>query len=175
MAHHLQAALFHLGGVLHAKSTGRGIARIGKFILAISRAFLIDLLEILGSHIYLATDLDKLRDRVFSSSRQPMRNILDYAGIGSDLLAHRAVATSSSGGQAPIAINQVDRQAINLQLGEIGLSRCSIQPILHLASAKNIVQAHHALKVLNILAGARGSTHLLGGRIRHGKLWVLFF
>ena len=175
MAHHLQAALFHLGGVLHAKSTGRGITRVGKFILAISRAFLIDLLEILGAHIYLATDLDKLRDRVFSSSRKLVRNILDYACIGSDILAHRAVATSRSGGQAPITINQVDRQAIDLELGEVGLGRGSIQPFLHLASAKNIVQAHHALKVLDIFADARGSTHLLGGRIRHGELWVLFF
>ena len=163
MAHHFQAAFFHLGGILHAKSTGRGIARISKFILAISRAFLIDLLEVLGAHVYLATDLDKLRNWVLISTRQLVRNILDYACIGSDLLAHRAVATSSSGSQAPIAINQVDRQTIDLQLGEIGLSRGSIQPILHLASTKDIVQAHHALKVLNILAGARSSTYLLGG------------
>ena len=92
-----------------------------------------------------------------------MRNILDNTSISSDFLAHRAVATSSSGSQVPIAIDQVDRQTINLELGEIGLSRGSIQPILHLASTKDIVQAHHALKVLNILAGARGSTYLLGG------------
>ena len=175
MAHHLQAAFFHLGGILHAKSTGRGIARISKFILAISRAFLIDLLEVLGVHVYLATDLDKLRNWVLISPRQLVRNILDYACIGSDLLAHRAVATSRSGGQAPITINQIDRQTINLQLSEISLCRSSIQPILHLASAKNIVQAHHTLKVLNIFAAARSGAYLLGGRIRHGKLWVLFF
>ena len=29
--------------------------------------------------------------------------------------------------------------------------------------------------MLNVLSGAWGSTYLLGGRIRHGKLWVLLF
>ena len=104
-----------------------------------------------------------------------MRNVFNHACISSDVFAHRAIATGRGGGQAPIAIDQIDRQAINLELSEISLCWGSFEPILHLASAKDIVQAHHALKVLNIFAAARSGAYLLGGRIRHGKLWMFFF
>ena len=162
MTHHFQAALFHLGAILHAQSTCRGIARVSKLFLAIGRALLIDLFKILGSHIDFAANLDQLWDRVFICPLELMRNVFNHTCVSSDVFAHCAIATGRGGGKAPIAIDQIDRQAINLELSQISLCWGSIEPILHLASTKDIVQAHHPLKVLNILTGARCSTHLLG-------------
>ena len=126
MAHHFQAALFHLGGILHTQSACRGVAWVGEFILAVGRALLIDLREVPRAHVYLAANLNKLRDRIFSSTGQLVRNILDNTSISSDFLAHRAIASGSGSAQASVAIDQIDRQPIDLKLGEIGLCRSSI-------------------------------------------------
>ena len=175
MTHHAQAAFFHLGGILHAQSAGRSVAGIGKPRLAVRRALLIDLFEIFGAHIDLAADFNKFRDWVLISARKFVRDIRNNPRIGGNLLAHGAIATGSGRVQTPVAVDQVDGEAIDLQLRQVGFGGRPIQPVLHLTGAKDVIEAHHALEVLNILAGVRGCTYLLGRRIRNRQLRVLLF
>ena len=108
-----------------------------------------------------------------------MRNIFDSARIGGDVLPHAAVSAGGRPDKAAILIDQIDRQAIDFQLGQIRAGRGAGQPAAQLLLIENIVQAVKAFEVLNRLehfpVGRRVDlrTDLLRGAVRHHQIGPL--
>ena len=103
---------------------GGGVARVGERRLAGLGPRGVELLERLGREEHLAAHLDVGRHRVLLGAGQPVRDDLDRADVGGDVLADPAVAAGDAAGQHAVLVRQRDRQAVDLELAqELGLRR----------------------------------------------------
>ena len=104
-----------------------------------------------------------------------MRDVLDHARVGGDVLADSAVAAGGGALEHAVAVHQVDGQPVDLQLGEVR-PRSLLQPLSELLGGKDVIQAVHALEVRHVGERGGGSgrrANLLGRRVGDGKLRVL--
>ena len=173
VANHVEPTLLDVLRVLHAQPTCRRVAGVGKSGLAVLTSRCVDLLELIRAHVHLAADLHQGGNRILIRASELVRNVRDNARIGSNVLSHTTITTRGGRGKLAVAVDQVNGQAINLQLGQISLSRRAVQPVLQLIRTEDVVQAVQALQVLDIYSTFRSSTYLLGRRIRSLQLRVL--
>ncbi len=83
----------------------------------------VDFRKLVRAHVDLAANLNQRRHWILIGAAQLVRDIRNHLGIGGDVFSHAAVATRCRGGQLAIPIDQVDGQAINLQLRQVRLRR----------------------------------------------------
>ena len=99
--------------ILLTQRPGRGIARVDVERLALLRLNLVELGEVLLAEIDLAAHLDDRRH----AFRQRVRNILDGADVGGDVLTADTVAPGDAEHQLARLVAQRHRQAVDLGLG----------------------------------------------------------
>ena len=93
---------------------GGGVARIGEQPLPRVRLALVQRQEIRLGHEHLAADFDQRG----SFAMQPVGHRLHGAEIGGDILAFGAVAAGRSAHETSVFVGQIDRQAVDLRLGD---------------------------------------------------------
>ena len=165
--------------VLLPQGAGGGVARVGEHRLAGVGHRLVEPLEGLDREEHLAAHLDPCRDRVVLGAGQPVRDVVDRAHVGGDVLAGPAVAAGRGPDQAAVLVEQVDRQPVDLELAE---HRGVLDPVAgqpgppgrQLLVGERVVQAHHRLEVVHRgELGGDGSADLLGRRVGRAQLGEL--
>ena len=100
--------------VLLAQRTRRGIARIGEYRIVGFGLLPVQLQKILLEHVDLAPHLAGGRN---ITALQRVRNILDGADIGGDVLAGKPVAAGGRAHQFAVLVAQRQRQPVDLGFG----------------------------------------------------------
>ncbi len=86
---------------------------------------------------------------------QPVRDALDRADVVGDVLTGAAVAAGGRPHQPAALVEQVDRQAVDLELAQVvevgtaGVAGDPERPRRQLVGAEDVVEAEHALEVLD--------------------------
>ena len=101
--------------VLLAQRTRRRIARIGEHRVVGFGLLLVQLEKILLEHVDFAAHFAGRRN---IAALQRVRNILDGADIGGDVLAGKTVAAGGRADQFAVFVAQRQRQAVDLRLGD---------------------------------------------------------
>ena len=96
-------------------SARRGVARVDEGLLARSALPLVHALEVRSRHVYLAADVEQ-RGRF---PVQAQRQAADRAHVGCHVLAGLAVAARRREHESTVLIAQADRQAVELELGQV--------------------------------------------------------
>ena len=118
----------------------------------------VEVLERLDREEDLAANLDQLGHRVVVARRQPVRDALDRADVGRDVLADPAVAAGGAADQAAALVGQVDRDAVDLELAQelegrrvrpADVARDPGVPGREVFGGERVVEAHHPLAVLD--------------------------
>ena len=178
VADHGQRALGGLGGVLLPQRPGGRVAGVGEDALPGGGALGVEVPELLDGDVDLAADLQDLRHRVVIRCGELVRDVGDGAGVGGDVLPHPAVAAGRRADEAAVFVDQVDGQAVDLQLGQVGARRGARQPVAQFRFVEDVVQAVQALQVLHRFEGdavgrrVDAGADLLRRAVRHGELRV---
>src|SRR5699024_9238184 len=72
--------------------------------------------EVRGGHEHLSAHLDQ---RGVAAAAEALRDAVDLQRVDGDVLAGAAVAAGGRGDQLAVLVAEVDRQAVDLQLGEV--------------------------------------------------------
>ena len=165
--------------VLLAQRAGRGVAGVGEHGPAGVPHRLVEPLEGLHGEEHLAAHLDPGGHRVVGRAGQPVRHVADRPDVGGDVLTGPAVAAGDSPDQPAALVEQVDRQAVDLELAQHRRVRDAVAgqprpPALQLVVGEGVVQAHHRLEVVHggELRGDRAAD-LLRRRVRGAQLGEL--
>ena len=104
-------------GVLLPQRAGGGVARVGERRLARLDQRGVELGERLDREEDLAADLDARSG--WPVAGEPVRDALDRADVVGDVLAGAAVAAGRGPHQPAVLVEQVDGQAVDLQLAQV--------------------------------------------------------
>ena len=161
--------------VLLAQRTGSGVAGVFEGSGALQFLLGTEMPECLVGHIDLAAHLEKL-----GGILQLLRDFFDGPDIGSDILAHHAVASGGSTHQLPVLVLEAARKTVDLDLDHIlRFNACiphSAVKITQFIVGKCIQQALHLDRMGHFLEAAAGrSADVLGGRSGRDQLGVLRF
>ena len=159
-----------------AQAAGRGIARIGEYLLPRARLCLVQLEEIRLGHEHFAADLDQRR----RTALQPVGDRFHGAQIGRDVLAFGAVAARRAAHEAAMFVGEVDRQPVDLRFGDERERR--IRREAHEAARTSaefgeflgvhrVVEREHRHAVADLgEAALRRVADAVGGRVRTNQL-----
>ena len=186
MADHPQPAPGRNRRVLLAQRARRAVAGIGERRLAFLHQAGIERLEVGQPEEHLAADLEHGRDRILGACSEPVRDVVDGAGVERHVLSGAAVTPRGRPFQAPVAVHQRQCDAVDLELAQevriVGTlrpqlgpqSRC---PRRQFVGVEDVVQAEHALQVLSRREIGRKSraADKLGRRIGNPQLGVVLF
>ena len=134
-------------GVLLAKGTGGGVARIGKGGAARLVVLLVEAHERLLGHKDLSAHLDRAVGRTHMRQGlvgQACGHVLDGAHVERDVLAHDAVAARCRAHEHAVLVRKGDAQAVYLKLAHIGggdaqLALGALKPIIELVEVHDVV------------------------------------
>ncbi len=195
--HHVQRARRGDQCVLLAQRTGGGVARVheqadqgarapallGALLVLLPAALVlrgeggVERVERLGREVHLAADLDQLGDVV---PLELVRDLLDGADVGGDVLADPAVAPGGGQHQPAVLVREVDGQAVHLELAQVvvveavELAGDALGPGGELLVVHRVVQAEQPLAVLDL--GEQlgdGAADPLGRGVRRDERRVL--
>ena len=169
---HAQRARGGYRRVLLAQRACRGVTRVREGVLAGGNHGLVELLKIGGGDEHFAADFNLFGVVLAGQLLGDARNGTHVVG---DVFAGGAVAAGCRTYEGAVAVEQVHRQAVNLQLGQplrcgtdegtdalIGLG----QPGAQLFEGEDVLEGVHALQVGDGCEGFNGFTaDFLGGRV----------
>jgi hypothetical protein len=155
----------------------RGTPRVHVQRLARLGLPLVQLVELAHRHEHLAAHLDGLRP---ASPGEPRRRSRYRADVRRDVLSGRAVAPGRCAHQDAAAVDQRDRQAVDLQLAQVRAGpevRCQPlgprRPGVKFLGRERVVQAEQPLQVLDRSeVGGDQVADLLRRRVRRAQLRV---
>ena len=180
VAPHRQRAL---GGELRvelADRPGGGVARVHERRQALLGAALVQRGEVAERHVDLAADLDQRRGVV-----DAQRDGRDRAQVVGDVLADHAVAAGRAALEDAVAVEQRDREAVDLRLGDVAeLRRLDplarkvvahpVDPRAQLLLAARVGEREHRLQVRDLVeAVERLAAGALRRRVGGEQLGVL--
>ena len=186
---HVERALLRDVGVFLAHGAGSGVAGVGEEplgALALGGERLVFLgdsrvhrFKSLFGHKDLATHLEAARRIAF----QFVRDGGDAADVGGDVLAAPAVAARGGLGQPPLFVDEGDRQAVDLGLGDVD-KRLAVQqvggaaaPLAQFVGVEGVAETEERQAVLD--DGERGLLNLradlLGGAVGGDQLGIALF
>ena len=139
--------------ILLAQRACRRVTRVSEGVLAGGDHGLVELLKISGGDEHFAADFN-LFGVVLTG--QPLWDARDGAHVVGDVFASGAVAAGCRAYEGAVAVEQVHRQAVNLQLGQP--LRCATgevpgallglgQPGSQLLEGEDVLEGVHALQV----------------------------
>ena len=157
-------------GSFCAQRSGRRVARVHERLLAGGGLLGVDLLEAGQRQVDLAAHLD------LAGLGDAQRDRTDRPQVGRHVLAGGAVAPGGAAHEHAVAVEQRDRQPVDLRLGD-QLERLVADPPLHtfrplpeLLLVAGVGQREHGLQVLHRREPARGrGAHAVGGRVRRDQ------
>ena len=133
-----------------AQRAGRGVARIGERRLARGHALVIEPLECAPRQDHFAANLEQPRHAAVRRMDQAQRYALDRADVLGHVLAVDAVAAGRSHAQPAVLVDQFDREAVELDLGDVldlGLAMekalDAAVELAHLLGVHRIGERHH--------------------------------
>ncbi len=156
------------GGIELAQAAGGGVAGVGEDRLSGLLPLAVQSLEIMQVHVDLAADLEQRRIIPLQHQRHGWHGLQ----IFSDLLAGCAVPPGGAELQPAIAINQLDRHPVHLQLADIIERLFTVQKtpgagieLAHLRGIEGILQGEHGEGVADRFEflQRRGTDPLRGG------------
>ena len=166
--------------VLLAQRACRGVTRVREGVLAGGNHGLVELLKIGGGDEHFAADFN-LFGVVLAG--QLLRDARNGAHVVGDVFAGGAVAAGCRAHEGAVAVEQVHRQAVDLQLGQP--LRCAAgevpgalfglgQPGAQLFEGEDVLEGVHALQVGDGCEGLDGfAADFLGGRVVGDQVRVL--
>ena len=104
-------------GILLAQRAGGRVARVHEHAETGLEALLVEPLEGGERQVDLAAHLDERGPRV---ARETPRQRVDRAQVGGDVLADQAVAARRAAREDAVAIDERDREPVDLRLGDVG-------------------------------------------------------
>ena len=165
-------------GILLADGAGRGVPRVRVSGLALGLELLVERREGRAGHVHLAPGFERVTGRI---GAQGERDGADGPQVGGDVLAGVAIAPGRAARERSTLVAEADRQAVDLQLADVGHARIGIgqaQALAHpgvelaqLVGAEGVAQREHRDRVPDLgEAGRWRRPHPLGGRIRGQQL-----
>ena len=159
--------------VLLPQRSGRRVARVGVGRLARLDQLRVELTERLDREVDLAAHLDEVGHRVRRGRRELGRDAAHRAHVERDVLARAAVAAGQRTGEAPLLVEEVDGQPVDLQLAQVvqlGTARVTRDPrvpLEHLLGRERVVETEHPLEVVDRgeVGGEDRAADLLGGAV----------
>jgi len=105
----------------------------------------VQLLEVVGAHVHLATHLERLGNVVTTKTQ---RDRLDRLEVPRDVLAGSSIAAGRSPDEHTVLVDEVDGDAVHLQLGRVCVDAGdepfgALPPCVQLFEREAVVQAHH--------------------------------
>jgi hypothetical protein len=153
-----------------------GVARVGEERQPLAGPVLVQLLEALAGQEHLAADLEPGRE----IAPKGERNAPDGPQVLRDVLAAVAVPARGAGDKLAALVNQCDREAVHLQLGDklevrlVEQARDALVPGEQLVLGEDVAQAEQRLGVLDHPEGLdRRRAHPLGRRVRRRQTGVV--
>ena len=140
------------GGVLLPERAGGGVAGVRERRLAGLDQRRVEVGEFLGGEEDLPADLDQPGQVV---ARQPVWDAGDRQHVAGDVFAHPAVATGGCGDEASVAVGEVDREPVDLELAQpadrlaVDAPLGPAHPLAQLVGREDVVEAVHLLRVLH--------------------------
>jgi hypothetical protein len=138
--------------LLLAERPGGGVPWVGEHPLTGVALPGVQLVELRDREEDLTTDLHQAR---VTGAGEPVRDRAHRPDVAGDVLAHHAVTTGRRRHQSSVLVPQVDRQPVDLQLGQephplgTGVPLDLERPVGEFLGAEHVVQAQHALGVLD--------------------------
>ena len=175
MGDHREGALGGLGGVLLAQGTGGRVARVDEGLFSGLDAGFVESGEVGDREVDLATHLDARGH----GAGEGLRDRRDRARVGGDVLADVAVASGRGAHEAAVLVEEVDREAIDLDLGchlqvvdARGFGHSGLPPG-ELFQGEYVVERHHLGEVADFgEAGVDAAAHAHRGRVSSAQLRV---
>ena len=180
IAPHRQRPLPRVGRVELADRARGGVARVHERRLARRRAALVQRGEVSQRHVHLAAHLQQRRHVI-----DPQRDRADRAQVVRDVLPHLAVAARRPALQHAVAVDEADRQPVDLRLDHEPEPRRGdalarevrahpLDPRPQLLLGARVRQREHRLQVRDLLQLAhRLAADPLGGRVGRAQLRML--
>ncbi len=166
--------------VFHPQGSGSRVARVGERGFPGLDQARVQLGEALDRKEDLPADLHLFRERDSGAGGQRVRDSFNGTDVESDVLPGPAVTSGQGLHQPALLVEQIDRQAIDLQLAQVvqvGTDRL-LQPLgpgPQFVQAEHVVQAEHSLQMVNrIEVGGERAADLLAGRVRGAQGGELF-
>ena len=164
--------------VLLSQRPGGAVARVGERCPPCRDERGVELLETLHGEEHLAADLDLGR---VTGPAQPVRDALDGLDVVGDVLARTPVTAGQGPGQPAVLVEQVDGEAVDLQLAEVvvragvGVTGGPRGPGGQLLGREAVVEAEHPLEVVDRLelGRERRPADQLGRALRGAQRRVL--
>ena len=158
------------GGILLPQGSRGRVAGVGEGRLAGLHEAVVERLEAGDGEEHLSAHLQHGR-RV---PREPVRDAVDRQHVGRDVLPDPSVAAGGRDAQAPVQVEQVDREAVDLELAQVALGRRPGQPGGELLVGEHVVKAQQPAPVGHRLeVGDQGRADALGDRVRGDQRGVL--
>ena len=172
---HREGALGGFGGVLLAQRAGGGVACVDEGLFPGLDAGLIEGGEVGDREVDLAAHLDSRGN----CSVQGLRDRGDGSRVGGDVLADVAVASRGGAHEAAVFVQEVDGQAIDLDLSrhlEVvdagGLGHAGL-PSGELLEGEHVIEGHHLGEVADLgETGIDAAAHAHRGRVGSAQLRV---
>ena len=174
---HREGALGGLGRVLLTQRSGGRVARVDESLFPGLNAGLVEGGEVGDREVDLAAHLDAGGN----GTGQGLRDRGDGSRVGGDVFADVAVASGRGAHEAAVLVQEVDGQAVDLDLGrhlEVGdtggLGHAGL-PAGELLEGEHIVERHHLGEVAHFgEPGVDAATHAHCGRVGATQLRVAF-
>ena len=172
---HREGTLGGLGRVFLAQGAGGGVARVDEGLFPGLDPCLVECGEVGDREVDLAAHLDAGGH----GAGQGLRNRLDRPGVSGHVLADVAVASGRGAHETAVLVEEVDGQAIDLDLGrhlEVvdagGLGHAGLPPG-ELLKGEDVVEGHHLGEVAYLgETGVDAAPHAHRGRIGAAQLRV---
>ncbi|COW94196.1 Uncharacterised protein [Mycobacterium tuberculosis] len=180
MADHPQPAARGDRRVFLAQRSRRAVAGVGERRLALLDEAGVERLEVVQPEEDLAADLEDLGHRVVVAGGEPFGNVGDGPGVQGDVLAGAPVAAGGGPGQPSLAVDQRQRDAVDLELTQVmcGVSDLGMDaagPGGEFVGGERVVEAEHSFEMVDGLEirGEAGTADQLGRRIGRAQLGML--
>ena len=175
MGDHGEGSLGGFGGVLLAQGTGGGVACVDEGLFSGLDASLIEGGEVGNREVDLAAHLDARGH----GAGEGLRDRRDGSRVGGDVFTDVAVASGGGAHEAAVLIEEVDREAIDLDLGRhlevrnAGRLDHAGFPPGELLEGEDVVEGHHLGEVADLgEAGVDAAAHAHRGRVGSAQLRV---
>ena len=181
VADHPQLAAGGDRRILLAQRSRGAVARVGERRLARLDQARVERLEVRHLEEHLAAHLEDFGHRVIVAGGEPFGDVVDGAGVERDVLAGAAVAPGRRPDQPPVAVDQRQCDAVDLEFAQVvrvvtDLGVDPGGPGAEFLGAEGVVEAQHPFQVLGRLEIRREAraADQLGGRIGRAQLGMLF-
>ena len=142
--------------VLLPERAGGGVARVRRRLLALGREPLVQLAEARQGHVDLAAHLDERRDARRPRMRSGIEPIVRRLTVTSSPAL--AVAARRAAHEDAVLVDEVDREAVDLRLGDVGDRLVRVEPLAHVVGPlPQLVLGRHLVERPHRLRGGRPS------------------